>query len=144
MELIKSDSFELFCSDCLSRYSFSTSCSPFFLCFILQFVVGGGGRRQFSFLRTLLYLFRFVSYLHSSWTFFGFKFQFFFPLFFFSSLPPSVTKSPAPFRHGSPRILLTRYPSNNTVFHGCVTMASPYSPGFSPLSLIILTWLRIG
>ena len=141
MELIKSDSFELFCSDCFSRYSFSTSCSPVFPLFYFTVCCLGGA---VSFLRTLLYLFRFVSYLRSSWTFFGFKFQFFFSPFFFSSLPPSVTKSPTPFRHGSPRILLTRYPSNNTVFHGCVTMASPYSPGFSPLSLIILTWLRIG
>ena len=52
--------------------------------------------------------------------------------FLFSSLPPSVSNSPTPSRHGSPRILLTHYPSNNIVFHGCITMASPYSPGFSP------------
>ena len=41
------------------------------------------GGEAVSFLRTLLYLFRFVSYLRSSWTFFGFKFQFFFLFFSF-------------------------------------------------------------
>ena len=86
MELIKSDSFELFCSDCFSRYSFSTLCSPVFplLYFTVCCLRGGGA---VSFLRTLLYLFRFVSYLRSSWPFYRCKFQFFFPFFLFQ--PPS-------------------------------------------------------
>ena len=142
MELIKSDSFELFCSDCCSRYSFSTSYSPVFpLFYFTVCCLGGGG--QFRFLGHF-YIF-FVSFLiYVLLRRFSVPVPVLFSPFFFSSLLPSVTKSPTPFRHGSPRILLTRYPSNNIVFLGCVTMASPYSPGFSPLSLMILTWLRIG
>ena len=134
----------IFCYACGSPGHMASRCFKRFnnLCFILHFVVWGGG--QFRFLGHF-HIF-FVSFLicvllgHFS----DLSFSSFSPLFSFSNLPPSVAKSPTPFQHGSPRILLTRYPSNNTVFHGCVTMASPYSPGFSPLSLIILTWLRIG
>ena len=63
---------------------------------------------------------------------------------FFSSLPSSVANSPILPRHGSPRIHSTRFPLNGMVFRGCVTLGSPCSPGFGPLSLIILTCLRTG
>ena len=64
--------------------------------------------------------------------------------FFFSSLPSSFADSPILSRHGSPWILLTHFSSNSIVFCRCVTMGSPCSPGFGPLSLIILTCLRTG
>ena len=43
-----------------------------------------------------------------------------------------------------PLVRSTRSLSSKIVFHGCVTMGSHCSPGFSPLSLVIPTWLRTG
>ena len=42
----------------------------------------------------------------------------------------------------NPPVRSTRSLSNKILFHGCVTMESHCSPGFSPPSLVILTWLR--
>ena len=55
--------------------------------FVLFYSLLSGGRGAVSFLRTLLYLFRFVSYLRSSSTFFGSSSSSFFPFFLFQ--PPS-------------------------------------------------------
>ena len=64
--------------------------------------------------------------------------------FSFSCLLSSVSNSPTLSRHGSPPVRSTRSLSNKILFHGCVTMGSHCSPGFSPLNLVILTWLRTG
>ena len=73
----------------------------------------------------------------------GFTFLFL-PFFFFSSLLSSVSNSPTLSQHGNPPVCSTRSLSNKILFHGCVTMGSHCSPGFSPLSPGILTWLRTG
>ena len=74
----------------------------------------------------------------------GFTFLFLPLFFFFSSLLSSVSNSPTLSRHGSLPVRSARSLSNEIVFRGCVKMGSPCSPGFSPLSLVILTWLRTG
>ena len=94
------------------------------------------------------FLFYFVpfSYLSYLLRIFQLRFLFLISAFFFSfsSLLSSVSNSPTLSRHGNPPVCSTRSLSNKILFHGCVTMGSHCSPGFSPLSLIILTWLRTG
>ena len=84
------------------------------------------------------------SYLSYFLRIFHLRFLFLISALFFSSLPSSVSNSPTLSRHGNPPVRSTRSLSNQILFHGCVTMGNHCSPGFSPLSLIILTWLRTG
>ena len=76
----------------------------------------------------------------------GFSFLFLSFLLFFFPFPASfqALNSPTLSRHGSPLVRSSRSLSNKILFDGCVTIGSHCSPGFSPLSLVILTWLRTG
>ena len=96
------------------------------------------------------FLFSFVPFSYLSYFLRIFQLRFLFLIsalsffFFFSSLLSSVSNSPTLSRHGNPPVRSTRSLSNKILFHGCVTMGSHCSPGFSPVSLVILTWLRTG
>ena len=98
--------------------------------------------------------FCYVVVINKGDSFESFLFVFFFS--FFSILPSSVANSPILSRHGSPRILSTRLPSNDIVFRGCVKgcsrmggsslvipslLVESYRPSFtSPLALFPTTF----
>ena len=109
--------------------------------FILFSVVWG---YKVSSIRTLFIFFVPFSYLSYFLRIFRLRFLFLISALFFSSLLSSVSNSPTLSRHGNPPVRSTRSLSNKILFHGCITMGNHCSPGFSPLSLVILTWLRTG
>ena len=119
-------------------------CFCFFPCLSL-FYLQLSGVIGVSSVKTLFIFFVPFSYLSYLSRFLQLRFHFLISAhFFFSSLLSSVSNSPTLSRHGNPPVRLTRSLSNKILFHGCVTMGSHCSPGFSPLSLVILTWRRTG
>ena len=95
---------------------------------------------EVSSIRTLFIFFVPFSCLSYSSRFFQLRFHF----LFLPSLLSSVSNSPTLSRYGSLPVRLALSLSNEIAFRGCVTMGSPCNPGFSPLSLVVLTWLRTG
>lgn len=118
-------------------------CFCFFPCLSL-FYFQLSGVIEVSSIRTLFIFFVPFSYLSYFLRIFQLRFLFLISALFFSSLLSSVSNSPTLSRHGNPPVRSTRSLSNKILFHGCVTMGNHCSPGFSPLSLVILTWLRTG
>ena len=147
VQLIKvTVSFEyLFFVRSIWYFSFSFCFFPCLSLFYFQL----SGVIAVSSVRTFFIFFVPFSYLSYFLRIFQLRFLFlisalFFSFFSFSSLLSSVSNSPTLSRHGNPPVRSTRSLSNKILFHGCITMGSHCSPGFSPLSLVILTWLRTG
>ena len=117
-------------------------CFCFFPCLFILFSVVWG--YKVSSIRALFIFFVPFSYLSYFLRIFRLRFLFLISALFFSSLLSSVSNSPTLSRHGNPPVRSTRSLSNKILFHGCITMGNHCNPGFSPLSLVILTWLRTG